>query len=241
MRSGEIALTASDISWLAGLLEAEGSFMKGTPSQPRTPRVMINMTDLDVIQRVATLWCSSIKHFRKNVVGLKEQFSVQIGGGSAVSIMQLLRPFMGIRRQQQIDRAIASYRPQIPYGHRVFLLPDPPHQDARSWLAGYLEGEGYFTTRTFVIKHKRYQYPYIELSSTDRDIVERVQVLWDLRYAAQVNLNQRQPKYTGSKLVFRVAAHGIAARLIMEDLYPLLGYRRQEQIREVFNAQDIVS
>ena len=241
MRSGEISLSTSEFSWLAGLLEAEGSFMTGTPSQPRTPHIMINMTDLDVIQRVATLWCSSIKHFRKNVVGLKEQHSVQIGGGSAVSFMQLLRPLMGLRRQQQIDRAIASYQPRIPYSHRVFRIHDLPHRDDLSWLAGYLEGEGHFTTKTFIIKRKRYQYPYIELSSTDRDIVVRVQELWSMRYALQVNLNLRQPKYAGSKLVFRVAAHGMAARLIMEDLYPLLGCRRQERIQEVLSTQDATS
>ena len=146
--------------------------------------------------------------------------------------MQLLRPLMGLRRQQQIERAISSYQPHIRYGYRVFRVYDNPYRDDRSWMAGYLEGEGHFTIKTFVIKHKRYQYPYIELSSTDHDIVVRVQQLWNTLYSVQANINQRQPKYVGSKLVFRVIAHGMGARLIMEDLYPLLGCRRQDRIRE---------
>jgi len=39
------------IHWFAGLLEAEGSFMKGTPSRPGSPIVSLQMTDEDVVEK----------------------------------------------------------------------------------------------------------------------------------------------------------------------------------------------
>ncbi|MCA1643648.1 MAG: hypothetical protein LC785_17285 [Acidobacteria bacterium] len=45
----------SDFYWLCGLLEGEGSFMKGPPSRPQYPALSITSTDEDVIQRVASL------------------------------------------------------------------------------------------------------------------------------------------------------------------------------------------
>ena len=49
-------MIARDLYWLAGLLEGEGSFMRGPPSRPNMPAIAIQMTDEDVIQRVAQLW-----------------------------------------------------------------------------------------------------------------------------------------------------------------------------------------
>lgn len=42
--------------WLIGLLEGEGSFMKGPPSQPNSARIALAMTDLDVVEKVANIW-----------------------------------------------------------------------------------------------------------------------------------------------------------------------------------------
>ena len=39
--------------WLVGLLEGEGSFMPAPPSEPTRPRISIQMTDEDVLSRVA--------------------------------------------------------------------------------------------------------------------------------------------------------------------------------------------
>jgi hypothetical protein len=45
----------SDLHWLAGLLEGEGSFLKGPPSAPRHPILALQMTDEDVVARVAAM------------------------------------------------------------------------------------------------------------------------------------------------------------------------------------------
>lgn len=44
-----------DRYWLAGLLEGEGSFLKGPPSAPRYPVLSLQMTDEDVVARVAAM------------------------------------------------------------------------------------------------------------------------------------------------------------------------------------------
>ena len=44
-----------ELYWLAGLLEGEGSFMRGAPSRPNTPMVSLSMTDEDVVARVGRM------------------------------------------------------------------------------------------------------------------------------------------------------------------------------------------
>lgn len=143
---------------------------------------------------------------------------------------------MGKRRQEQIKRAIAAHQLKVPYGHRHYhIITSPTDDSERHWLAGYLEGEAAFIMKKFVIRGKRYHYPAIEVNSTDPDVVERVQSIWQTRYGACVNINFRQPTYPGSKRVYRVEANNIYARSIMEHLHPLLGQRRQARIHCLLN------
>ena len=99
--------------WLAGLLEGEGSFMAGSPSRPHSPTVCMTTTDEDVIQRVSDIF--GVKHCmvrdgRYSDNGWKTAYVIRIKGAKAVAFMKSLRPLMGERRQQQIDKAMASYK-----------------------------------------------------------------------------------------------------------------------------------
>jgi len=102
--------------WLAGLLEGEGSFMKGPPSNPSKPVVQIQMTDEDIVARAADLMGAQ-KYYaiRRQQAHHKDAWQVRVTGARAVALMRLLRPLMGIRRQAQIDAALESYR-QLPRG-----------------------------------------------------------------------------------------------------------------------------
>lgn len=51
-----IKIDNNDLYWLAGILEGEGSFMKGPPSAPNSPVVSCNMTDLDVIEKISKIF-----------------------------------------------------------------------------------------------------------------------------------------------------------------------------------------
>ena|SRR5215472_10224526 len=98
--------------WLAGLLEGEGSFLKGSPSRPWLPRVLLSMTDEDIVRRAADLTgVQSIhKHEHANP-DWKPAFILQLSGQRAVDLMTRIRPLMGKRRQVQIDQAVACWNP----------------------------------------------------------------------------------------------------------------------------------
>ena len=110
---GFFIMDENDLHWLSGLLEGEGSFLKGPPSAPHQPRVSIAMTDEDIIVRVALLL--GVKHHpsgqaRCAAKGWTPAFNACLKGSRAVTLMEQLRPLMGKRRQAQIDAALACYR-----------------------------------------------------------------------------------------------------------------------------------
>ena len=101
-----------DLYWLAGLLEGEGSFTPGTPRMPNKPIISLKSTDEDVVARAAALLKVSYQfqnppsHEGKN---WKSYYSLRIAGKRATDFMKLLYPIMGMRRQAQIQRALACY------------------------------------------------------------------------------------------------------------------------------------
>lgn len=99
----------SDIYWLSGLLEGEGSF--GTRNNKcfrRTPVIQLKMTDRDIVQRVADL-------FNKNVrgpynYGNKDVYSTDLCGQPAIEWMLTLYTLMGSRRQGRIQEVLEYWR-----------------------------------------------------------------------------------------------------------------------------------
>lgn len=103
------------IPWLAGLLEGEGCFCFN-----RTPRVILCMTDEDIVARVATLWGAPYHKNKIHGTQKKVSFTTTIHGEKAILCMSTIRPFMGVRRSAKIDRVIevARARPGIARGER---------------------------------------------------------------------------------------------------------------------------
>ncbi|OLE53864.1 MAG: hypothetical protein AUG51_11300 [Acidobacteria bacterium 13_1_20CM_3_53_8] len=99
----------SDFYWLCGLLEGEGSFMKGPPSRPQYPILTVTSTDEDVIQRVSILFGVTYCVVRKRQSHWRQSYSTRMHGRKAVELMLRMRPHMSKRRQEQIDIAVASY------------------------------------------------------------------------------------------------------------------------------------
>lgn len=82
--------------WLAGLLEGEGSFIKGPPSTPRVARVTLPMTDRDVVERAAGLFGRAVSHFdRKAEQPRKRVFITSLKGTLALRLMTDIYPVMG--------------------------------------------------------------------------------------------------------------------------------------------------
>ena len=94
-------MTTEDVTWLAGWLEGEGYFgvCKGTPV------LAVNSTDLDIVQRAATLMNNcEVRLCKLKNTKWKPQHRIQIYSRRALDAMKLVRPYMGLRRGLAIDR-----------------------------------------------------------------------------------------------------------------------------------------
>lgn len=101
-----------DVAWLAGLLEGEGTFFPGPPSNPRAPVMAVVMIDHDVISRVARLMGVSAVTVAPRKAEWSTAYVVRVRGARAVAWMNRLMPMLGLRRQAQIKRALACYAPK---------------------------------------------------------------------------------------------------------------------------------
>jgi hypothetical protein len=95
--------------WLAGLLEGEGSFSPGTPSEPSRIRIYLHMTDEDVIARVASIFGVGYVHERPRKDHWKPTYLTRVAGERAALLMKMIYPLMGQRRQAQIRRCLENY------------------------------------------------------------------------------------------------------------------------------------
>ena len=104
----------SDLYWLAGLLEGEGTFLPGPPSAPTAPIIRVVMTDGDIVERAASLFGRRVQHHPPREAHHLPSMSTTIKGAAAAHLMRLLRPVLGTRRQAQVDLALAR-----PHSERV--------------------------------------------------------------------------------------------------------------------------
>lgn len=134
--------------WLVGLLEGEGSFLKPSPSKPNEPKVDIEMKDLDAIRRVAALFGVTYRVRDRHRENTSITYHVRLAGTRAVQLMWAVRPYVCVRRREQIDRAVAhfasrgkKYEPShmTPFALRpvcaTVLCAEPP-----AAATGYCEG-----------------------------------------------------------------------------------------------------
>ena len=96
-------------SWLAGLLEAEGSFLKPPPSSPGCPIVTCRTTDLDVVERVAAAFGVTVQAHQRRPY--RTEYAATLKGRNAARLMRVLAPLLGERRNRAIADALAEYEP----------------------------------------------------------------------------------------------------------------------------------
>jgi hypothetical protein len=108
------------MSWLAGLLEGEGTFGLTCDARWRCyPVVSITMCDAAVVFRAARILGAGAVAMREpEQAEWRPTYVVKVGGRHAADWMQTLRDLMGERRRTAIDAALAKYHP-------VYLV-DPP-------------------------------------------------------------------------------------------------------------------
>lgn len=95
-----------------------------------------------------------------------------------------------------------------------------------AWLAGLLEGEGYFCLGT-QNKYDKQKRIMIAIRMTDRDIIEKVARIFD----ARIQFKRAQTKTW--KEVWCAEIYGRKAIDLMVLLYPYMGTRRKARINEI--------
>ena len=99
-----------DLGWLTALLEGEGSFTKRGNSLPASPRVKVNMTDLEPIVKAASLMSATVRGpYKDKRPGTKPQWHTSLSGPRALELSILLYEYLSPRRQEQIRVALDSW------------------------------------------------------------------------------------------------------------------------------------
>jgi hypothetical protein len=99
---------ASDLYWLAGLLEGEGCFC--------SPGIKLGVTDRDVVVRVARILERHVRGPYK--YGYKPVYYTEIWAGPAIDWMRKLLPLMGRRRAAKIRSIVARWKKAPGKGHK---------------------------------------------------------------------------------------------------------------------------
>lgn len=94
------------------------------------------------------------------------------------------------------------------------------------WLVGILEGEGYFGYYT--------ASQYVEISSTDEDVINHVAILYEKLTGHEYNITARQ-QGGHKKPAYRIRAGGSDARFIMKYLLKHMSQRRRKRIWQSLN------
>lgn len=130
----------TDIAWLAGLLEGEGCFTFCGGSTHRSARIILNMSDLDIVKRAKRLMGSKDVIYR-SVVGRpgKQMYCIETTKAEKVyEILSFIYPYMGVRRKARIDELLA---------HVEGVLKRRANQKQKCLLIRHLYDTGKFTRK----------------------------------------------------------------------------------------------
>ncbi len=105
-------LSETEIAWLAGFLEGEGSFSlehhKSNGSYYYDyPAIAVQSTDYDVLERAAKLMdAPGIWNAKKANVNCKPCWQIRVRNDKAITIMNQILPYMGARRAGKIREVL---------------------------------------------------------------------------------------------------------------------------------------
>ena len=96
-------IKTTDIAWLGGLLEGEGSFYLRSG---KYPNIKVGMTDEDTIIKVAAMWKTRVCH-HGNI------YKADVNGIAAIQWMMTLFPFLNRNRRSNIIKIIKFWREYV--------------------------------------------------------------------------------------------------------------------------------
>jgi len=98
---------------MAGLTEGEGCFGSYALGREQRyyPSLTVEMTDIDIVERVGQLWQKPVRLQKKYNTGFNKKpcWRVALVGTKAAGWMMVLYQFMGIRRKAAIRKALSEW------------------------------------------------------------------------------------------------------------------------------------
>ena len=104
-------MNTNDLNWLAGILEADGTFSCRTSRGSTRWTVQVGMIDEDVIRRCRDVSGMGLVRgpYQSPAVNRRPMWFWSVGTRSeARALMELVRPLMGDRRRRKIDACLAG-------------------------------------------------------------------------------------------------------------------------------------
>jgi hypothetical protein len=104
-----------------------------------------------------------------------------------------------------------------------------------AWLAGLLEGEGYFGL--YRHKDRTRQHPVVRVSMTDEDIIKRAAEA--MGGATIHRIHSPRFRENGWKPQYSATVYGKKAIAVIDSIYPHLGERRRATIDKVMAERSV--
>lgn len=101
-------LSVEEISWLAGLLEAAGSFGFVLLTYGPNIKVRVATIDEDVVHKAARMMNVDVRCWRRYRESGKYVFEANAYGSRALQIMELILPYMGSRHTAKIEELLLA-------------------------------------------------------------------------------------------------------------------------------------
>lgn len=127
-------LATFEHAWVAGYLKGEGCF-----TDSHRPRITVQSTDRDVLERLARRWGTRARSVRERNRSWSPAYTVAVCGEDAAREMIRIAPFMGERRGSRIESILRQFADRVSAGNygpsSQRLLSDDDVALARDLLA----------------------------------------------------------------------------------------------------------
>ena len=207
-------MSPTELGWLAGIIEGEGCFPKG--SKP-CGRLRVAMTDRDIIERLQTVTGLGLIHDR----GRRHDHWKQVWDWTVLrrenmcAIAEAIAPLLLQRRRDQMSFIFqAAGMPMPPIAALVYGQPD-----AWGWVAGLIEGEGWILPAPQGARRGL----SVNVQSTDLDVIER---LAELTAVGRVHSIAHVRSGEKPRWAWRVSNRRDTCH-VLDAIHPLLGERRK--------------
>ena len=214
-------LPPASAAWVAGLLEAEGTF----PLRPTIGgTIRVQMVDQDVISRLfETLSLGNLGTYVPRNPRYKQSWMLTVGRREYIGwVLQQVAPLMSRRRTAAIIRLAQSFREPLQVPPPVSSIGSLPEPVATAWLAGLIEGDG-------CIRRNE-----VAVASVDKDTIERSRAVAD---CGQIYCLPRRKPGWSEMYAWKVTARQ-NVDCVLGAIEPWMLSRRSATIQEILSGGD---